>query len=135
MGPSDRPNARLCRCYATGAVVFDVLYHLIPVESKPNALDQAFVWRSFHRKAQRSSSSLQGWALTEAFQLLSHLLKARMANRGKREFIQVLRLIETRPMAAVTDAVTGARRPWMWNKALLIPCPRHYLAIGTPPSA
>ena len=33
-----------------------------------------------------------------------------MGNRGKREFIQVLRLMETIPMPIVTDAVTEAIR-------------------------
>jgi hypothetical protein len=32
--------------------------------------------------------------LPEVFQHLRHLLEARMGNRGKREFIQVLRLME-----------------------------------------
>jgi transposase len=88
--------ARHCRCYATGAFVFDPLHYLMLIERKPNALDQA--------------APLQGWALPEAFQHLRHLLEARMGNRGKREFIQVLRLMETCPMAAVTDAVTEAIR-------------------------
>ena len=61
------------------------------IERKPNALDQA--------------APLQGWGLPEAFQHLRHLLEARMGNRGKREFIQVLRLMETCPMAAVTEAI------------------------------
>jgi hypothetical protein len=31
-----------------------------------------------------------------------------MGNKGKREFIQVLRLLEALPLAIVTDAVTQA---------------------------
>jgi hypothetical protein len=48
---------------------------------------------------------LQGWDLPEAFQHLRHLLEARMGNRGKREFIQVLRLLEALPRDIVTFAV------------------------------
>ena len=39
-------------------------------------------------------AGLQGWNLPEMFQHLRHLLEARMGNRGKRAFIQVLRLLE-----------------------------------------
>ena len=63
--------------------VFDPLHYLALIETKPNALDQA--------------AALQGWELPEAFQHLRHLLEARMGNRGKREFIQVLRLLEAMP--------------------------------------
>ena len=49
-------------------------------QQKPNALDQA--------------AALQGWDLPEVFQHLRHLLEARLGNRGTREFIRVLRLVE-----------------------------------------
>ncbi len=61
---------------------------------KPNALDQA--------------AALQGWDLPEVFQHLRHLLEARMVNRGKREFIHVLRLLEAMPKDVVTFAATEA---------------------------
>lgn len=51
---------------------------------------------------------MQGWDLPEIFQHLRHLLEARMGTKGKREFIQVLRLLEALPLAVVTDAVTQA---------------------------
>jgi len=88
--------ARHRRDYGTGTFVFDPLHYLMLIETKPNALDQA--------------APLQGWNLPEAFQHLRHLLEARMGNRGKREFIQVLRLMETCPLATVTEAVTEATR-------------------------
>ena len=88
--------ARHRRDYRTGTFVFDPLHYLALIETKPNALDQA--------------APLQGWDLPKAFQHLRHLLEARMGNRGKREFIQVLRLMETIPMPIVTDAVTEAIR-------------------------
>jgi transposase len=88
--------ARHRRDYGTGTFVFDPLHYLMLIETKPNALDQA--------------APLQGWNLPEAFQHLRHLLEARMGNRGKREFIQVLRLLETCPMPIVTEAVMEAIR-------------------------
>jgi transposase len=88
--------ARHCRSYAKGAFVFDPLHYLMLIETKPNALDQA--------------APLEGWKLPETFQHLRHLLEARMGQRGKREFIQVLRLMETCPMPTVTAAVTEAIR-------------------------
>ena len=88
--------ARHRRAYGTGTFVFDPLHYLALIETKPNALDQA--------------APLQGWDLPEVFQHLRHLLEARMGNRGKREFIQVLRLMEAIPMEIVAAAVTEAIR-------------------------
>jgi len=56
------------------------------------------------------AAALQGWNLPEVFQHLRHLLEARMGNRGKREFIQVLRLMEAAPQDVVAYAVTEAIR-------------------------
>ncbi len=86
--------ARHQRCYGEGAFVADPLHYLALIETKPGALDQA--------------AALQGWALPDVFQHLRHLLEARMGNCGKREFIQVLRLLEALPMDIVTFAVTQA---------------------------
>ena len=86
--------ARHPRSYAEGAFIADPLHYLALIEMKPNALDQA--------------AALQNWDLPEVFQHLRHLLEARMGNRGKREFIQVLRLLEAMPREVVTDAVTEA---------------------------
>jgi transposase len=86
--------ARHPRSYAAGAFVADPLHYLALIEIKPNALDQA--------------AALQGWNLPEVFQHLRHLLEARMGNRGKREFIQVLRLLEAMSLEVVTDAVSQA---------------------------
>ncbi len=86
--------ARHQRCYGEGVFVADPLHYLALIETKPGALDQA--------------AALQGWALPDVFQHLRHLLEARMGNRGKREFIQVLRLLEALPLDIVTGAVTHA---------------------------
>ena len=92
----EREIARHPRCYGDGVFVFDPLHYLALIETKPNALDQA--------------AALQGWDLPEAFQHLRHMLEARMGNRGKREFIQVLRLMEALPRDTVTFAVSEAIR-------------------------
>ena len=89
-----REIARHSRCYGEGVFVSNPLHYLALIEMKPNALDQA--------------AALQGWDLPEVFQHLRHLLEARMGNRGKREFIQVLRLMEAMPKDVVTFAVTQA---------------------------
>ena len=88
--------ARHPRHYGTGVFVADPLHYLALIEVKPNALDQA--------------AALQGWDLPETFQHLRHLLEARMGNRGKREFIQVLRLMEALPREVVSLAVGEAIR-------------------------
>jgi transposase len=88
--------ARHRRSYGSGTFVFDPLHYLALIEVKPNALDQA--------------APLKDWDLPEAFQHLRHLLEARMGNRGKREFIQVLRLMEAIPKTIVTQAVIEAIR-------------------------
>ena len=86
--------ARHQRCYGEGVFVADPLHYLALIETKPGALDQA--------------AALQDWALPDVFQHLRNLLEARMGNRGKREFIQVLRLLEALPLDIVTGAVTQA---------------------------
>ena len=88
--------ARHDRSYGSGIFVSNPLHYLALIETKPGALDQA--------------AALQDWNLPEAFQHLRHLLEARMGNRGKREFIQVLRLMEAIPREVVTYAVTEAIR-------------------------
>ena len=86
--------ARHPRCYGEAMFVANPLHYLALIETKPGALDQA--------------AALQGWDLPEVFQHLRHLLEARMGNKGKREFIQVLRLLEAIPMEVVTFAVNEA---------------------------
>ena len=73
--------ARHARSYEREDFVFDPLHYLALLEQKVGALDQA--------------APLVGWDLPEEFALLRRLLEARMGKRGKREFVQVLRLLET----------------------------------------
>lgn len=88
--------ARHPRSYERGAFVFEPLHYLALLEQKPGALDQA--------------APLQGWELPDQFAHLRRLLEARMGNRGKREFIQVLRLMEVFDQDVVAAAVSDAIR-------------------------
>jgi transposase len=88
--------ARHPRSYERGAFVFDPLHYLALLEQKPGALDQA--------------APLQGWDLPEQFDHLRRLLEQRSGNKGKREFIQVLRLMEVFDQDLVASAVTQAIR-------------------------
>ena len=72
--------ARHVRSYEREDFVFDPLHYLALLERKIGALDQA--------------APLAGWELPEAFATLRRLLEARMGKQGKREFVQVLRLME-----------------------------------------
>jgi hypothetical protein len=86
--------ARHRRSYEREDMIFDPLHYLALLEQKSNALDQA--------------APLVGWQLPDEFAQLRRLLEARLAKRGKREFVQVLRLLETFPLKEVSDAVRQA---------------------------
>jgi len=87
--------ARHPRSYEREDFVFNPLHYLALIESKTNALDQA--------------APLADWALPEAFTTLRRLLEARIGKKGKREFVQVLRLMEVFKfddvVAGVCDAI------------------------------
>ncbi len=88
--------ARHRRSYDRDDFVFDPLHYLPLLEKKTRALDQA--------------APLVGWELPEEFGVLRRLLESRMGKRGKREFVQVLRLMETFQPEEVHDAVRDAIR-------------------------
>jgi len=93
--------ARHRRSYDAGDFVFDPLHYLALLEQKVGALDQA--------------APLQGWSLPIEFATLRRLLEARLSQKnrcadGKREYVQILRLIETFPLALVHGAVRDALR-------------------------
>src|SRR4030081_3410590 len=87
--------ARHPRSYEREDFIFEPLHYLALIEQKINALDQA--------------APLAGWRLPEEFATLRRLLEARMGKQGKREFVQVLRLMEVfradEVAAAVRDAI------------------------------
>jgi len=67
------------RCYAREDAVFDPVHDLPLIERKINALDQ--------------STPLAEWDLPEDFHTLRRLMEARMLKMGRREYVQVLRLL------------------------------------------
>ena len=88
--------ARHPRSYERDDFVYDPIHYLPLLERKTGALDQA--------------APLRGWELPEEFGTLRRLLESRMGRRGKREYVQVLRLLETFSMSEVHSAVKDALR-------------------------
>ena len=88
--------ARHQRSYEREAVVFDPLHYLALLEQKTRALDQA--------------APLAGWQLPACFAELRRLLEARLKKNGSREYVQVLRLLETFDLAELTHAIEDALR-------------------------
>ena len=88
--------ARHRRSYERDDFVFDPVHYLPLLERKTGALDQA--------------APLAGWELPEEFGVLRRLLESRMGRRGKREFVQVLRLMESFRKEEVYEGVRDALR-------------------------
>ncbi len=86
--------ARHPRSWEKEDYIFDPLHYLALIEQKTNALDQA--------------APLAGWELPDVFATLRRLLEARMGKKGKREFVQVLRLLEIFQMADVEAGIISA---------------------------
>jgi transposase len=88
--------ARHPRSYEREDMIFNPLHYLALLEQKANALDQA--------------APLVGWKMPEGFDELRRLMEARLGKKGKRECIQVLRLLETFALAEVERAIDDALR-------------------------
>ncbi len=88
--------ARHRRSYDSADLIFDPLHYLPLIEQKIGALDQA--------------APLAGWDLPDTFITLRRLLEARMGKAGKREYVQVLRLLENFRLEELTAAVDDALR-------------------------
>jgi transposase len=86
--------ARHERSYERETVIFDPMHYLALLEQKTRALDQA--------------APLAGWQLPECFAQLRRLLEARLRKHGSREYVQVLRLMETFAINEVTHAIEDA---------------------------
>ena len=84
------------RSYETADFVSNPLHYLALLEHKSRALDQA--------------APLDGWQLADCIHRLRRLMEARMGNAGRREFIQVLRLLENFHQHQVEHAVADALR-------------------------
>ena len=88
--------ARHPRSFERDDVIFEPLHYLPLIEQKLHALDQA--------------APLQSWGLPEEFATLRRLMEARMKKHGRREFVQVLRLMECFALADLAAAVREALR-------------------------
>ena len=86
--------ARHARSWEKEHYIYDPLHYLALIEQKTNALDQA--------------APLAGWELPEVFLILRRLMEARMGKKGKREFVQVLRLLETFRIVDVEAGIQSA---------------------------
>jgi len=86
--------AEHARCWGKGQVTFEPLHYLALLERKPGALDYA--------------RPLAGWSLPAAFATLRQRLAKADPRGGTRQYIRVLRLLETYDQAAVTTAVERA---------------------------
>ncbi len=86
--------ARHARSYEREELVFDPLHYLALLEQKTRALDQA--------------APLAGWELPECFAELRRLLEARLNKGGRREYVQVLRLLETFRLEEIAPAIEQA---------------------------
>jgi hypothetical protein len=82
------------RSYEKDDIIFDPVHYLRLIERKIMAFDQA--------------APLQDWDLPDAFATLQRLLEARQGKAGKREYVQVLRLLERFEMAVLHGAVRDA---------------------------
>jgi hypothetical protein len=105
------------RLHATCREVFRSAASRYPVdESEPagRSLPRERRWRSFLPLLEKKvgaldqAAPLQGWDLPEEFVPLRRLLEARMGKAAKREYVQILRLIETFEMDDVHGAVRQA---------------------------
>jgi transposase len=88
--------ARHPRSYDREDMIFDPVHYLSLIEKKINALDQA--------------APLANWELPPEFQTLRRLMEARLLKAGRREYVQVLRLMETFDLDEVHGAVKTALR-------------------------
>jgi hypothetical protein len=88
--------ARHARSYEREGVQLEPLHYLPLLERKIGALEQA--------------APLAGWALPEVFLELRRLLEARLGKAGRREWVQVLRLLEVFSPEEVQAAVAEAIR-------------------------
>ena len=82
------------RSYDKDDITFNPVHYLRLIERKIMSFDQA--------------APLQDWDLPDAFATLQRLLEARQGKAGKREYVQVLRLLERFEMAVLHGAVRDA---------------------------
>ena len=86
--------ARHPRCYEREQMVFNPVHYFALLERKPGALDQA--------------APLADWVMPEELQTLRRLMEARHARQGRREFVQVPRLLESFDLPVLCAAMRVA---------------------------
>jgi transposase len=84
------------RCWGKGQVTFEPLHYLALLEHKPFAFD--------------SARPLQGWQLPDCFAVLRKRLEDADPREGTRQYVRVLRLLESHDLETVRAAVTAALR-------------------------
>jgi len=84
------------RSYERADFIYNPLHYLALIEEKTKALDQA--------------APLDDWQLGDCVHRLRRLMEARMGTAGRREFIQVLRMMEDFHQHQVEEAVSEALR-------------------------
>lgn len=82
------------RCWGKRQTIFDPIHYLALLERKPGALDHA--------------APLAGWELPACFGVLRRRLEEADPSGGTRQYIRVLRLLETHPLTTLTEAVEHA---------------------------
>jgi transposase len=111
--------AEHARCWGKGQVTFEPLHYLALLERKPGALDYA--------------RPLAGWSLPDAFLALRRRLEEADSRGGTRQYIRVLRLLESYELAAVTAAVERALALTVVDAdavRLLLECAQERPAVG-----
>jgi len=94
IGCGSEEIARHPRSYDREDYIFNPIHYLPLLEKKIGALDQA--------------APLEGWDLPNVFATLRRLLESRMGKPGKREYVQVLRLLETFELNDLHGAIKDA---------------------------
>ena len=89
------------RCYEEGQRIFNPLHYLPLLEKKTGAFDQA--------------APLSKWELPSVFNKLQTLLEKRDGKEGKREYVRVLRLLETYSIEQLENGVTDALKLGVLN--------------------
>jgi transposase len=87
----DRLVARHRRCWKKQQSLFEPVHYLALLERKPGGFDHA--------------KPLEDWELPVCFGILRRRLEAELDGLGTREFIKVLRLLETHSVTALKSAV------------------------------
>jgi len=82
------------RIWERERISFEPIHYLALLERKPGAFD--------------SARPLEGWDLPECFSVLRRRLETELGDEGTREYIGVLRLVETHPLQMLKKAVEKA---------------------------